>query len=296
MRRMSPPFLKARVEDVPLVGVSTGLAYTGAGGDILRIESVVSLGKGDFHLTGQLGEVMQESVTAAWGYLKTAIMRDTDIGTLWDGSPGRAYLAEHFSPTEAPPFADGRGAESVVPDGVAIESATSPAGEPGSVSVAPLSIDGTPAPGGVASRGPDADAGPTDNDLLSSLEVRMHLPEGAVPKEGPSAGIAVAASLLSALTHFPLAPRVALSGEITLTGHVLAVGGLKEKILAARREGIVRVILPVDVRPQVNELPADLLRGLDIVYVSTFPEVIPHVLITAPEAPITPPEGREEPA
>ena len=119
----APPFLKARVEDVPLVGVSTGLAYTGAGGDILRIETVVAPGKGDFHLTGQLGEVMQESVTAAWGYLKTAIMRDTDCGALWEASPGRAYLVEHFSPPEVPPFTDARG-RSVVPDGVAIESST----------------------------------------------------------------------------------------------------------------------------------------------------------------------------
>jgi ATP-dependent Lon protease len=269
---LSPPFLKARLEDVPLIGVSTGLAYTGAGGDILRIEAVVAPGKGDFHLTGQLGEVMQESVTAAWGYLKTAIMRDRDIGGLWDTSPGRAYLAEHFSPPEAPMHADARGAEPDGPDGLLIE----PAAE--SLPV-----------GGSGGRGPEIDAGPTDNELLSGLEVRMHLPEGAVPKEGPSAGIAVAASLFSALTHYPLAPRIALSGEITLTGHVLAVGGLKEKILAARREGVVTVILPEDVRPQVRELPVELLRGLDVVYVSTFPDVIAHVLITTTE-------GREEQA
>jgi ATP-dependent Lon protease len=269
---LSPPFLKARLEDIPLIGVSTGLAYTGAGGDILRIEAVVAPGKGDFHLTGQLGEVMQESVTAAWGYLKTAIMRDRDIGGLWDTSPGRAYLAEHFSPPETPMMADPRGADPDGPDGLLIEPA--------------LESPPTATP---ATKGSEFDVGPTDHELLSGLEVRMHLPEGAVPKEGPSAGIAVAASLFSALTHYPLAPRIALSGEITLTGHVLAVGGLKEKILAARREGVVTVILPEDVRPQIRELPVELLRGLDVVYVSTFPEVIAHVLITTTE-------GREEQA
>jgi ATP-dependent Lon protease len=293
---LSPPFLKARLEDVPLVGVSTGLAYTGAGGDILRIEAVVAPGKGDFHLTGQLGEVMQESVTAAWGYLKTAIMRDPDIGGLWDASPGRAYLAEHFSPPEVPPVVDLRTIEAGNGGpGLSIEPIPGATHEPGTVVLRPAAAEESSAAGGMPSRGADVDPGPTDNDLLSALEVRMHLPEGAVPKEGPSAGIAVAASLLSALTHFPLVPRVALSGEITLTGHVLAVGGLKEKILAARREGVVRVILPVDVRPQVNELPAELLRGLDVVYVSTFPEVIAHVLIIASEAADAPAEGREEP-
>ncbi|HZK49491.1 MAG TPA: S16 family serine protease, partial [Thermoleophilia bacterium] len=126
---------------------------------------------------------------------------------------------------------------------------------------------------------PGADVvGPTDHEILSSLEVRMHLPEGGVPKEGPSAGLAVAVSLLSALTLIPLLPRVALSGEITLTGQVLAVGGLKEKLLAALREGVRKVILPADVRPQIQEVPAELTRGLEIVYVSEFKDALAHVL------------------
>jgi ATP-dependent Lon protease len=90
------PFLSARLATEPQVGVSLGLAYTGAGGDVLRIECVVTPGKGDFHLTGQLGEVMQESVTAAWGYLKTSLVRDATLGALWTGSPGRAYLLENY--------------------------------------------------------------------------------------------------------------------------------------------------------------------------------------------------------
>jgi len=105
----------------------------------------------------------------------------------------------------------------------------------------------------------------------------MHFPEGGVPKEGPSAGIAVATALLSALVQAPVLPKVALSGEITLTGQVLPVGGLKEKLLAALREGVETVILPGTVRPQVRELPAELKTGLNVAYVDTFADVLPYV-------------------
>ena len=106
----------------------------------------------------------------------------------------------------------------------------------------------------------------------------MHFPEGGVPKEGPSAGIAVATALLSALLHVPVLPKVALSGEITLTGQVLPVGGLKEKLLAALREGVRTVVLPNTVAPEVEELQAELKRGLDIVYVENFIDVLPLAL------------------
>ena len=95
------PFLSARLATEPQVGVSLGLACTGAGGDVLRIECVVTPGKGDFHLTGQLGEVMQESVTAAWGYLKTSLVRDPVLSGLWVDSPGRAYLLDNYQQPEA---------------------------------------------------------------------------------------------------------------------------------------------------------------------------------------------------
>ena len=107
----------------------------------------------------------------------------------------------------------------------------------------------------------------------------MHFPEGGVPKEGPSAGIAVATALLSALLQVPALPKVALSGEITLTGQVLPVGGLKEKLLAALREGVQTVVLPSTVRPEVQELPAELKRGLDIVYVDSLVDVLPLALV-----------------
>jgi ATP-dependent Lon protease len=115
--------------------------------------------------------------------------------------------------------------------------------------------------------------------MLSALEVRMHFPEGGVPKEGPSAGIAVATALLSALLQEPVLPKVALSGEITLTGQILPVGGLKEKLLAALREGVETVILPSAVRPQVLELSTELKKGLQIAYADNFVDVLPYVLL-----------------
>ena len=107
----------------------------------------------------------------------------------------------------------------------------------------------------------------------------MHFPEGGVPKEGPSAGIAVATALLSALLQAPVLPRVALSGEITLTGQVLPVGGLKEKLLAALREGVETVVLPAAVKPEVHELPAELKQGLSIAYVENYVDVLPHAFL-----------------
>lgn len=256
------PFLAARLGTEPQIGVSLGLAYTGAGGDVLRVECVVTPGKGDFHLTGQLGEIMQESVTAAWGYLKTSLIRDPVLAELWLNSPGRAYLLENYQqPDGGEESGPTRATDARVPLGRVIET-------------------GGPEPG----FRPEGQAGeceppqPSDHELLSALEVRMHFPEGGVPKEGPSAGIAVATALLSALVQLPVLPRVALSGEITLTGQVLPVGGLKEKLLAALREGVETVVLPATVGPEVEELPAELKRGLDIVYVDNFVDVLPLAL------------------
>jgi ATP-dependent Lon protease len=284
------PFLAARLGIEPQVGVSLGLAYTGAGGDVLRIECVVSPGKGDFHLTGQLGEIMQESVTAAWGYLKTSLARDPVLSGLWFDSPGRAYLLENYQPPEA-----GEDAGALMPPAERrqAEAVREPADAP-TVMGKVIEIgardtvfrpegggdDSGSRPSGTGSdrQTPESEsAPPSDHELLSSLEVRMHFPEGGVPKEGPSAGIAVATALLSALVQAPVLPKVALSGEITLTGQVLPVGGLKEKLLAALREGVETVILPGAVRPQVRELPAELKTGLDVAYVDTFADVLPYV-------------------
>ncbi|MCE5253942.1 MAG: endopeptidase La [Actinomycetia bacterium] len=261
------PFLSARLATEPQVGVSLGLAYTGAGGDVLRIECVVTPGKGDFHLTGQLGEVMQESVTAAWGYLKTSLVRDPVLSELWAASPGRAYLLDNYQqPDSGDEGSVGRaGAESRADSRAALSRVVDQgAPEPG------FWPEGRPA----ECEPPE----PSDHELLSALEVRMHFPEGGVPKEGPSAGIAVATALLSALLQVPVLPKVALSGEITLTGQILPVGGLKEKLLAALREGVETVVLPRTVGPEVEELQAELRRGLDIVYVDNFVDVLPLAL------------------
>jgi ATP-dependent Lon protease len=258
-----PPFLSARLPVESQVGVSLGLAYTGAGGDVLRIECVVTPGKGDFHLTGQIGEIMQESVTAGWGYLKTSLVRDPNLSALWADSPGRAYLLDNYERPEPPDDDRGHaGSDPRRPGGRVVESS------------------GTLDPGfRPEERENECEPSqPSDHELLSGLEVRMHFPEGAVPKEGPSAGIAGATALLSALLHVPVLPLVALTGEITLTGQVLPVGGLKEKMLAALREGVQRVILPRAVAPEVHEFPAELKKGLEIVYVDTYLDVLPHVL------------------
>jgi ATP-dependent Lon protease len=259
------PFLAARLATEPQVGVSLGLAYTGAGGDVLRIECVVTPGKGDFHLTGQLGEIMQESVTAAWGYLKTSLVRDPLLAELWLHSAGRAYLLENYQQPESDEGGQAKLAgDSRGPHGRVIREHP---GEPGP-HLAEQTSECSSSP-------------PSEYELLSALEVRMHFPEGGVPKEGPSAGIAVATALLSALIQAPLAPKVALSGEITLTGQVLPVGGLKEKLLAALREGVQTVILPKMVGPEVEELPVELKKGLSIAYVENFTDVLPLALATS---------------
>jgi len=206
---------------------------------------------------------MQESVTAAWGYLKTSLVRDPLLSALWADSPGRAYLLDNYQqPDGGDDAGPGPAGDARAPGGRLIET-------------------GAPEPG----FRPENQVGecepqqPSDHELLSALEVRMHFPEGGVPKEGPSAGIAVATALLSALVQVPVLPKVALSGEITLTGQVLPVGGLKEKLLAALREGVQTVVLPAAVGPEVQELPAELKRGLEIVYVERYTEVLPYALM-----------------
>ncbi len=189
------------------VGESLGLAYTSDGGEVLTIEATLSRGRGELVLTGQLGEVMQESASAAWGYVLAHAERDPALKTLIRRSP---YLTR---------------------------------------------------------RGLD----------LASQDVRVHVPEGAVPKDGPSAGLALAVAMLSALGRVPVKPRVAMTGEITLGGRVLRVGGLKEKLLAASRSGIRTVLLPSGNRGTVAELPDDIAAKLELVYVDSFEDALPHV-------------------
>ena len=112
---------------------------------------------------------------------------------------------------------------------------------------------------------------------LVNQDVRVHVPEGAVPKDGPSAGLALAVAMLSALGRVPVKPRVAVTGEITLGGRILRVGGLKEKLLAASRSGIRTVLLPGSNRGTIAELPPEVVGRLDLVYIDKFEDSLPFV-------------------
>ena len=117
-----------------------------------------------------------------------------------------------------------------------------------------------------------------DPEVFLREDIHLHVPAGAVPKDGPSAGLAMVTSLASLLTGRPARPDVAMTGEVTLRGRVLPVGGIKEKVLAARRAGIRRVLLPERNRRDVEEIPVHLLDDLEIVYVDTIEEALQHAL------------------
>jgi len=182
-----------------IIGLATGLAWTECGGDVLEIETTLLPGKGNLTLTGQLGEVMQESAQASLSYIK-ARASQLDI----------------------------------------------------------------------------------KKSLFSNKDIHMHLPEGATPKDGPSAGIAMTASLISTLTQIPLKPYLALTGEITLRGRVLGVGGLKEKILAAKRFAIKKVILPKENYEDIQDELKDVNHGVELQYVSHMDEVIKQIFVENP--------------
>ncbi len=201
-------WLDAELRRSASVGESLGLAYTSDGGEVLTIEATIARGRGELVLTGQLGDVMQESASAAWGHLLGNLERDPALLPLLRRSP-------HFT---------------------------------------------------------------KDGLDLANQDVRVHVPEGAVPKDGPSAGLALAVAMLSALTGIAVRPRVAMTGEITLSGRILRIGGLKEKLLAAARSGVRTVLLPGANRATVAELPEDVYGGLQLAYIDTFAEALPYVL------------------
>jgi ATP-dependent Lon protease len=181
------------------VGVATGVAWTSAGGDTMFVEVNLMPGKGQLTLTGQLGEVMQESAQAALSYTRSQAKQ---LG-----------LAD---------------------------------------------------------------------DLFESVDVHIHVPEGAVPKDGPSAGVALATALISAFTGRPIRRDVSMTGEITLRGRVLAVGGIREKALAARRAGVTIFVMPKKNENDLSEIPARLRRGLKFVMVDRMAEVLDAALLPAP--------------
>jgi ATP-dependent Lon protease len=186
-----PKYLPEMDQENSQVGLSTGLAWTQAGGEVLYVEASLIRGKGDLIVTGQLGDVMQESARAAVTY-------------------ARANLSSYK----------------------------------------------------------------IKENLFENHDVHIHVPAGAIPKDGPSAGIAMATALISTLTNRPVCKDVAMTGEITLRGRVLPVGGLKEKSLGALRAGIHTIILPEKNKKDLTEIPANVRRKIKFVLVSNMDEVI----------------------
>jgi ATP-dependent Lon protease len=188
--------------------MTTGLAWTEVGGEILFVEAVMLPGKGKMTITGKLGEVMQESVQAAASYIRS---KSLSFGVI-------------------PP-------------------------------------------------------------IFEKNDIHIHVPEGATPKDGPSAGVAMCTSIVSMLTGIPVRRDVAMTGEITLRGNVLPIGGLKEKLLAAHRGGIKTVLIPKDNEKDLVEIPDNVKKGLKIIPVSKVEEVLQHALVKMPTPVVwTPPD------
>ena len=190
-----PKYRRKPMDREDEVGVSIGMAWTEFGGEMLTFEATKVHGKGNFLLTGQLGEVMQESARTAFSYVRAKIFE---------------------------------------------------------LNVA--------------------------KDVTKDFDIHIHVPEGATPKEGPSAGITIAVAILSLLTEIPVSKKIAMSGEITLRGRVLPIGGIKEKLLAAHREGIREAIIPRDNKADLKDLPKNIAQEMTIHLVETMDEVLKMVL------------------
>jgi ATP-dependent Lon protease len=192
-----PRYRRSEIDKKDEVGAAVGMAWTEFGGELLTFEVTKVHGKGNFMLTGQLGEIMQESAQAAFSYVRGK-MFELDIA----------------------------------------------------------------------------------KDLHKNFDIHIHVPEGATPKEGPSAGITIATSIISLLTGIPVTKKVAMSGEITLKGKVLPVGGIKEKLLAAHREGIKVAILPADNKPDLKDMPKNVKDDITIHFVENMDQVLGIALVS----------------
>ncbi|HET9618864.1 MAG TPA: S16 family serine protease, partial [Pseudolabrys sp.] len=195
-----PKFRYGEVEDEDQVGVVTGLAWTDVGGELLTIEAAMMPGKGKMTVTGNLRDVMKESISAAASYVRS---RATAFGI-------------------EPPLFDKR-------------------------------------------------------------DIHVHVPEGATPKDGPSAGVAMVTAIVSVMTGIPVRRDVAMTGEITLRGRVLPIGGLKEKLLAAARGGMKTVLIPEENAKDLTEISETIKKNLEIVPVSRMDEVLTRALTRTPE-------------
>lgn len=197
-----PKFLREEEMKQNEVGVATGLAWTPVGGEVLFIEATIMKGKGGLTLTGQLGDVMKESVQAALSYIRS---KEAEF---------------HLS-----------------------------------------------------------------DDFFHNMEIHVHVPAGAIPKDGPSAGITMATALVSALTKIPVRKDVAMTGEITLRGKVLPIGGLKEKMLAAIRAGITTIIIPEQNKKDLEEVPRHIMKKITIVTAKNIDDVLKVALEKFPPLP-----------
>ena len=195
-----PKYRYGELEDVDQIGVVTGLAWTDVGGELLTIEAAMMPGKGKMTVTGNLRDVMKESISAAASYVR---MRAVAFGI-------------------EPP-------------------------------------------------------------LFEKKDIHVHVPEGATPKDGPSAGVAMVTAIVSVMTGIPVRRDVAMTGEITLRGRVLPIGGLKEKLLAAARGGIKTVLIPEENAKDLVEISDNIKKGLEIIPVSRMDEVLTHALVRKPE-------------
>ena len=205
-----PRYRPTMAEEKNEIGIATGLAWTETGGELLFTESTLMPGKGRLTLTGQLGDVMQESAKAAMSYVRSR--------------------AEQFG---------------------------------------------------------------IQKDFHSSTDIHVHVPEGAIPKDGPSAGITLATALVSNLARVPTRRDVAMTGEITLRGKVLQIGGLKEKVLAAHRAGVTTIILPKDNEKDLADIPKAVLDVLELHLVESMDEVL-KIALTEPLTALIPPPDQPD--
>ncbi|MGA7384545.1 MAG: S16 family serine protease, partial [Methylocella sp.] len=194
-----PKFRYGEVETEDQIGVVTGLAWTEAGGELLTIEGVMMPGKGRMTVTGNLRDVMKESISAAASYVRS---RAVDFGI-------------------EPPVFERR-------------------------------------------------------------DIHVHVPEGATPKDGPSAGVAMATAIVSVMTGIPIRRDIAMTGEITLRGRILPIGGLKEKLLAALRGGLKKILIPEENAKDLVEIPNPVKNALEIMPVSRMDEVLSQALVRRP--------------
>lgn len=193
----APKYRRTQAEQDQQVGVTTGLAWTEVGGEVLSTEVSIMRGKGKLMLTGQLGEVMRESAQAGFSYIRSRVK---ELGI--------------------------------------------------------------------------------DEEFYEKNDIHIHLPEGAIPKDGPSAGITMATAMVSALTAKPVRSDIAMTGEITLRGRVLPVGGIKEKVLAAHRVGINKIILPKENKRDIDDIPSNIKRQMEFFLVEHMDEVLDRALVT----------------